>query len=146
VAADESIRRSSDPWAVRQAEAADLIVLKVQPLGGIEPCLRLAEQWDMHVVVSSALETSVGLRAGLALAGALPELRYVCGLNTIGLLGGDVTTDSLRASGGEIVIAEVSLDPCRLEQVRADTSTVQLWTRRLSQCQDYCARERSHHG
>ena len=88
IAADESIRRASDPYLVRDLEAADIAVLKVQPLGGVRACLRIAEEIGLPVVVSSALETSVGIAAGLALAGALPSLPYACGLATVQLLTG----------------------------------------------------------
>ena len=71
VAADESIRRAEDPLAVVRADAADVVVLKVQPLGGVRACLDLAEQVRLPVVVSSALESSVGIAAGVALAAAL---------------------------------------------------------------------------
>ena len=64
IAADESIRRAADPYRVRDLEAADIAVLKVQPLGGVRACLRIAEEIGMPVVVSSALETSVGIAAG----------------------------------------------------------------------------------
>ena len=104
VAADESIRRADDPLRVARLEAADIAVLKVQPLGGVAACLRIAEQIGLPVVVSSALETSVGLAAGLALAAALPELPYACGLATLALLDGDVTSAPLpgrrRSHGG----------------------------------------------
>ena len=73
IAADESIRRAADPYRVRDLEAADIAVLKVQPLGGVRACLRIAEDIGLPVVVSSALETSVGIAAGVALAAALPE-------------------------------------------------------------------------
>ena len=90
IAADESIRRADDPFQVSARGAADIAVLKVQPLGGVRACLEIAERIGLPVVVSSALETSIGLRAGLALAAALPELPYACGLNTAGLLADDV--------------------------------------------------------
>ena len=83
VAADESIRRAADPYRVRDLEAADIAVLKVQPLGGVRACLRIAEDIGLPTVVSSALETSVGLAAGVALAAALPELQYASGLATV---------------------------------------------------------------
>ncbi|RYI99152.1 MAG: O-succinylbenzoate synthase, partial [Actinomycetales bacterium] len=86
IAADESIRRAADPYRVRDLEAADVAVLKVQPLGGVRACLRIAEDIGLPVVVSSALETSVGIAAGVALAAALPELPYACGLATVQLL------------------------------------------------------------
>ena len=96
VAADESIRRADDPLRVARLEAADIAVLKVQPLGGVAACLRIAEQIGLPVVVSSALESSVGIAAGLALAAALPELPYACGLATLALLDGDVTSQPAR--------------------------------------------------
>jgi O-succinylbenzoate synthase len=82
VAADESIRIPDDPMEVVRAEAADILVLKVAPLGGVHACMRIAEQTDLPIVVSSALDTSVGLMAGIALARALPSLPYACGLGT----------------------------------------------------------------
>ncbi|MEO6471299.1 MAG: o-succinylbenzoate synthase, partial [Aeromicrobium sp.] len=90
IAADESIRHAADPMRVVQLEAADIAVLKVQPLGGVQACLRIAEEIGIPVVVSSALETSIGLAAGLALAAALPQLPYACGLATTSLLTADV--------------------------------------------------------
>jgi O-succinylbenzoate synthase len=103
VAADESIRRAEDPFAVVRADAADVVVLKVQPLGGVRACLDLAEQVGLPVVVSSALESSVGLAAGLALAAALPELPYACGLATAQLFERDVAP-SLLPVGGAIPV------------------------------------------
>ncbi len=111
VAADESIRRSGDPERVAALGAADVAVLKVQPLGGVRACLRLAERLGLPVVVSSALETSVGIAAGVALAAALPELPYACGLNTVPLLAGDVAVDPLVAVDGTIAVHPVTVRP-----------------------------------
>ncbi len=108
IAADESIRRSGDPERVAELEAADIAVLKVQPLGGVRRCLELAERLGLPVVVSSALESSVGLRAGLALAACLPDLPYACGLNTAALLTRDVTEDPLVARDGSIAVRDVA--------------------------------------
>jgi o-succinylbenzoate synthase len=102
LAADESVRTAEDPLRVAGLEAADLVVLKVQPLGGVHAALAVAEAAGLPVVVSSAVETSVGLAAGLALAAALPELPYACGLATAGLLEGDVVDDPLLPEGGTI--------------------------------------------
>jgi O-succinylbenzoate synthase len=104
VAADESIRRAEDPLAVRAAGAADIVVVKAQPLGGVRKGLAVAEACGLPVVVSSAVETSVGLAAGLALAAALPELRYACGLATMSLLSGDVTGDPLVEEEGALAV------------------------------------------
>ena len=104
IAADESIRRASDPLKVRAAGAADIVVLKAAPLGGVRAALEIAEACGLPVVVSSAVESSVGLAAGAALAAALPELRYDCGLATMSLLAGDVTAEPLAASGGMLPV------------------------------------------
>ena len=110
VAADESIRRAEDPLRVARLEAADVAVLKVAPLGGVAACLRIAEQIGLPVVVSSALETSVGIAAGVALAAALPELRYACGLATLQLLAGDVTSSPLRVVDGALPVVRPEPD------------------------------------
>lgn len=125
IAADESIRRSGDPERVAALEAADIAVLKVQPLGGVRRCLELAETLGLPVVVSSALESSVGLRAGVALAACLPELPYACGLNTAALFTRDVTTRSLLAEDGSIAVREVELD--QAGPWRADPTTATWW-------------------
>src|SRR5690606_32048597 len=91
IAADEGVRKAEDPLAVAQAGAADILVVKVQPLGGIRRTMELAAASGLPVVVSSALETSVGLSMGLHLAGALPTLEFDCGLGTAALLAADVT-------------------------------------------------------
>ena len=105
IAADESIRQAADPYRVRDLEAADVAVLKVQPLGGVRACLRIAEDIGLPVVVSSALETSVGIAAGVALAAALPELPYACGLATVQLLTDDVVATSLLPVDGFLPVA-----------------------------------------
>jgi O-succinylbenzoate synthase len=133
VAADESIRRAEDPLRVARLEAADIAVLKVQPLGGVRACLRIAEQIGLPVVVSSALETSVGLAAGLALAAALPHLPYACGLATLQLLDGDVTSSPLTVVDGELAVTRP--EPDALEAVEADPVTVERWRRRLAAVQ-----------
>jgi len=120
VAADESIRRAADPLAVRAAGAADIVVLKAQPLGGVRAALAVADACGLPVVVSSAVETSVGLAAGLALAAALPELPYACGLATMSLLDGDVTADPLVAEEGALAVRRRSFAAERLSVWEAD--------------------------
>lgn len=115
LAADESIRKAEDPLRVAGLEAADIVVLKVQPLGGVHASLRVAEACGLPVVVSSALETSVGIAAGLALAAALPELPFACGLGTVDLLEGDVVSDSLIACDGAIEVRRPDVEPKLME-------------------------------
>ncbi len=131
IAADESIRRASDPMSVARLGAADIAVLKVQPLGGVRTCLELAERINLPVVVSSAVETSVGIRAGVALAAALPELPYACGLNTVALLGDDLATEPLIARDGVLRVAALDIDPAALDRCAADGPTHALWQARL---------------
>ena len=85
---------------MRAAGAANIVMLKVQPLGGVRAALEVAEACGLPVVVSSAVDTSVGLAAGVALAAALPELPYACGLGTMSLLAGDVTATRWRPRPG----------------------------------------------
>jgi O-succinylbenzoate synthase len=110
VAADECIRTLDDARALRAAGAADLIVLKQQPLGGVRAALRVYEAAGVPAVVTSMMETSVGLAAGVALAAALPELPYACGLATLGSLAGDVTHTPLVAVDGAISVRAVVPD------------------------------------
>jgi len=131
VAADESIRRAEDPLRVVRLEAADVAVLKVQPLGGVRACLRIAEQIGLPVVVSSALETSVGIAAGLALAAALPELPYACGLATLQLLDGDVTSQPFSVVDGAMTLARPSPDV--VDAVAADEEATRRWQQRLAE-------------
>ncbi|MGY2700600.1 MULTISPECIES: o-succinylbenzoate synthase [unclassified Nocardioides] len=130
VAADESIRRAADPYRVRELDAADVAVLKVQPLGGVRACLRIAEDIGLPVVVSSALETSVGIAAGVALAAALPELPYACGLATVQLLERDVVTDPLLPVDGELPVRVPIVDEAR---PAAAPDRVAHWEARLAE-------------
>jgi O-succinylbenzoate synthase len=108
IAADESIRIPTDPMEVVRKDAADIIILKVAPLGGVRACLELAEQVGLPVVVASAMESSVGLAACVALARALPELNYACGLGTGALLATDTVREALVPRNG--MLGGVHLD------------------------------------
>lgn len=134
VAADESIRRADDPQRVVQLEAADVVVLKVQPLGGVRRCLRLAEDLGLPVVVSSALESSVGLAAGVALAAALPSLPYACGLATASMFDRDVVPDPLQPVDGQIRVGRIDPAPAAVDTVTAEEATVHRWHRRYADC------------
>ncbi len=132
VAADESIRRAEDPYRVRDLEAADVAVLKVQPLGGVRACLRIAEEIGLPVVVSSALETSVGIAAGVALAAALPELPLACGLATVQLLADDVAARPLLPVDGALPVVRPDVDLAALTRTAAEPDRVEHWRRRLA--------------
>lgn len=135
IAADESIRRAEDPYRVRDLEAADIAVLKVQPLGGVRACLEIAERIQLPVVVSSALETSVGIAAGVALAAALPALPFACGLATVRLLTDDVAVRPLLPVDGALPIGAPAIDSAALERLTAVPERVQHWRARLAAVQ-----------
>ncbi len=132
VAADESVRRGADPEQVRRSGAADIVVLKVAPIGGVRAGLRLAERLGLPVVVSSALDSSVGLAAGVALAAALPELPYACGLGTAALLADDVTDDPLLPVDAQVPVRPVVVSPHRLARLAVDPARADWWRRRLA--------------
>ncbi|WP_307867972.1 o-succinylbenzoate synthase [Umezawaea beigongshangensis] len=132
IAADESIRRADDPLRVAVAGAADVAVIKVAPLGGVRRALQVAEASGLPCVISSAVETSVGLAAGIALAAALPELDFACGLGTLPLLTGDVATDSLRPVDGHLPVPPVAPVPDLRAGVAADAATTARWLDRLA--------------
>lgn len=140
LAADESIRRAEDPRRVAAAGAADLVVLKVAPMGGVRAALEVAEACGLPVVVSSALDTSVGLAAGVALAAALPELRYACGLGTASLLASDVARAPLRPVGGALPVGRVVPDPQLLQEHRAAPAREAWWRDRLRACAEFLPR------
>jgi len=131
IAADESIRRAADPYRVRDLEAADIAVLKVQPLGGVRACLRIAEEIGLPVVVSSALETSVGIATGVALAAALPELPYACGLATVQLLTADVAVDPLLPVDGALSTHLPVVSEDALRRLTPGPDRIEHWHARL---------------
>ncbi len=141
IAADESIRRADDPLRVAELDAADVVVLKVAPLGGVRACLDLAERIGLPCVVSSAVESSVGLAAGLALAAALPELPFACGLGTAALLAADVTPEPLVPAGGVLRVRPVEPDLGLLAQLSPDPVTEAAWRDRLIRVQAFTGGE-----
>lgn len=133
IAADESIRKADDPLHVVRSGAADVAVLKVAPLGGISALLRIAEQIDIPVVISSALDSAVGIAIGLSAAAALPSLRHACGLGTGGLFIEDVAEVPAPVDGA-LAVGPVAPDPARLVELRATGERRDWWLRRIAEC------------
>lgn len=123
IAADELVRTLPDPLMVAEQSAADVVVLKVQPLGGVHPTLELAARIGLPVVVSSALETSVGMGAGVAAAGALSDLPFACGLGTVALLAADVVSEPLVPHDGHIDVRRPAPDPDLLRRYHPGRTT-----------------------
>ena len=137
VAADESIRRAEDPMRVRDLGAADIVVVKVAPLGGIRAALAVVEECGLPAVVSSALETSVGISSGVALAAALPVLEHACGLGTVALLGGDVSHEPLVPEQGQVATGRVTVDRDLLDRWAAPPERVAWWKERVAACHPF---------
>ena len=131
LAADESIRAGASPDEIRDSGGVDLLVMKSQPMGGVAPLLDWASRTGLPVIPSSALETSVGLAAGLAAAAALPELPYACGLATASLLAGDVVEQSLLPESGSIPVRRPSPSPALLRRWRPDDKVASSMIARL---------------
>ena len=131
IAADESIRKAEDPLRVRDLEAADIIVVKVAPLGGVRSALQVVQECGLPAVVSSALDTSVGISAGAALAAALPVLEHACGLGTVALLEGDVSARPRVPREGVIPVGAVEVDPSLVARWSATPARAAWWADRV---------------
>lgn len=131
LAADELVRLSPDPLRVAEAGAADVLVMKIQPLGGVARVIALAKRSGLPVVLSSALETSVGIFPGLLAASLLDELPYACGLGTVSLLQGDCTLEPLVSFDGFLDVRRPEPDPGLLDRWRPDRARAAEMLRRL---------------
>lgn len=134
IAADESVRKASDPLKVARLGAADLMIIKLAPLGGLRRSLALVEEAGLPVVVSSALESSVGIAAGARLAASLPDLPFACGLGTVSLMAQDVSFQPLVAQAGQLEVRQVEPDPQLLDQLAAPKELRRWWLERISAC------------
>ncbi|WIE63967.1 o-succinylbenzoate synthase [Curtobacterium sp. MCLR17_036] len=131
IAADESVRRASDPLAVARAGAADVLVVKAQPLGGITAARSLVAEAGLPCVVSSALDTSVGLGMGAFLAAAAMSPGYAAGLGTAAMFGTDVTTEPLLPVDGRVPVRRTAVSRDLLERNAASPERTAWWRARL---------------
>jgi O-succinylbenzoate synthase len=134
IAADESVRKAADPLAVARAGAADVLIIKAQPLGGVRAALDIVAAAGLPCVVSSAIDTSIGLAMGASLAGALPSLEFDCGLGTAALFESDVTDAPLLPVGGEIPVTRVTPSAELLEENAAAPERRAWWRARIERC------------
>jgi len=136
IAIDENLRKVREGGNLNEIlEVADLLIIKVAPLGGISACLQLIENVDIPVVVSSALESSVGISAGVALAAQLriksePPLPF--GLGTVALLEGDIVTNPLLPVDGKIKVEKVNIDINQLKKYSVSESRKIWWHQRIT--------------
>jgi o-succinylbenzoate synthase len=132
IAADESVRKAADPIAVAKAKAADILVIKAQPRGGITAALKIVKKAGLPVVVSSALDTSIGLSMGAWLAASVPGgVSFDCGLGTAALLAVDVTPEPLLPVDGQIDVRRIDADESLLFRYAAPADRTQWWIDRL---------------
>ena len=141
IAADESVRKAEDPLAVANAGAADLLIIKAQPLGGIHSALRIVAAAGLPVVVSSAIDTSVGIAMGAHLAAAIPDLRFDCGLGTAAMFAEDVTDAPLLPVDGAIPVIRPTVSTAKLDALAASRDRTAWWLERIRRC--YALVERS---
>jgi O-succinylbenzoate synthase len=134
IAADESVRKADDPLRVARAGAADILIVKAQPLGGVRRALDIVREAGLPAVVSSALDTSIGLSMGVALAAALPTLDYDCGLATASLFADDVTDPPLRPRDGMLPVDRLTPSPECLDALAAAPERRAWWLERLTRC------------
>jgi O-succinylbenzoate synthase len=134
IAADESVRKAEDPLAVAEALAADLLVIKAQPLGGIRRALGIVDAAGLPVTISSALETSVGISMGAYLAAAVPDLPFDCGLATVSLFEHDITLEPLVPVAGAIPVRRVTPDAALLARLAAEADRTEWWHARIARC------------
>jgi len=134
IAADESVRKASDPLEVARAGAADLLVIKAQPLGGIHSALRIVAEAGLPVVVSSALDTSVGIAMGAHLAAAVPDLQFDCGLGTVAMFEHDVAESPLVPVDGAIPVIRPRVSTAQLDRLAAPDDRREWWLDRVRRC------------
>jgi o-succinylbenzoate synthase len=134
VAADESVRKSSDPLAVEVAGAADILVLKSAPLGGVARALEVAASSKLPIAASSAMQSSIGLAAELHFAASLDNSLFDAGLGTLNLFAGDLVKDSLKPVDGVLEVRRETLNPAALEIFNAEDHRYDWWIERLERC------------
>ncbi|OFP36332.1 o-succinylbenzoate synthase [Corynebacterium sp. HMSC071B10] len=134
IAADESIRRASDPYRVAELAAADVAVCKVAPLGGVRPLVRISRELGLDITVASALDTAVGMDAGLV-AAKLTGSR-AAGLATQNLFAEDVA-EPRPLVDGRLAVTRTTPDPERLHGLRATPERETWWFQRVRACLPY---------
>jgi o-succinylbenzoate synthase len=130
IAGDEVLRKAKDPFAISLDGAIDILMLKVSPLGGIKRAMDLASHHKLPVVISSALESAIGISYGLALAARVPNLDYACGLGTSALFNQDVS--DIPIVNGAIKATNYPIDLDRVERYELKGERLEWWRNRIS--------------
>jgi O-succinylbenzoate synthase len=130
IAGDEVLRKAADPFAINLEGAIDILMLKVSPLGGIKRAMDLASHHKLPVVISSALESAVGISHGLALAARIPKLDYACGLGTSALFNQDIS--DIPIISGAIKVKSYPIDIAQIERHELKGERLEWWRNRIS--------------
>ncbi len=130
IAGDEVLRKAKDPFAISLDGEIDILMLKVSPLGGIKRAMDLASHHKLPVVISSALESAVGISYGLALAARVTKLEYACGLGTSALFNQDIS--DIPIVNGAIKAASYPIDLDRVERFELKGERLEWWRNRIS--------------
>ena len=130
IAGDEVLRKAKDPFAISLDGAIDILMLKVSPLGGIKRAMDLASHHKLPVVISSALESAVGISHGLALAARIPKLDYACGLGTSALFNQDIS--DIPIISGAIKVKSYPIDIAQIERHELKGERLEWWRNRIS--------------
>jgi O-succinylbenzoate synthase len=130
IAGDEVLRKAKDPFAISLDGAIDILMLKVSPLGGIKRAMDLASHHKLPVVISSALESAVGISHGLALAARIPKLDYACGLGTSVLFNQDIS--DIPIISGAIKVKNYPIDIAQIERHELKGERLEWWRNRIS--------------
>jgi len=130
IAGDEVLRKAKDPFAISLDGAIDILMLKVSPLGGIKRAIDLASHHKLPVVISSALESAVGISYGLALAARVPNLDYACGLGTSALFNQDIS--DIPIISGAIKVKSYPIDIAQIERHELKGERLEWWRNRIS--------------
>jgi O-succinylbenzoate synthase len=128
ITGDEVIRKAADPFAIDLQDAVDVLMLKAAPLGGITRAREIAAHHKLPVVVSSALDSAVGISYGLQLAASLPTLDYACGLATGQLLNADIA--ELPLLNGQLEVNALSPDADLLAKYAVPVERLTWWKER----------------
>lgn len=144
IAGDEVVRKAEDPMSVDLHDVIDVLLLKVAPLGGIKRSLEIAAHHGKPVVVSSALDSAVGISYGLRLAAVVPSLSYACGLGTGALLSADVA--ALPIVDGAMSVSSVVPDQAQIEKYSISPDRLDWWRSRVREtwnagAKDWVSRE-----
>ena len=136
IAIDEFIRKNKNPIDIIKSSLIDLAILKVAPLGGVSRLLNIASKISIPVIISSALDSAIGISTGLRAAASLPKLHYACGLGTSRFFIEDIASIP-SPTEGYLTAEPVTPDPARLESLAVPKLRRQWWINRIHECYSY---------